>query len=404
MRLDPGHPVATADLERTVGQILDRRLLRDHSAPVAVAFSGGGDSLALLLTVSAWAAAAGRRLLVLTVDHRLNPASAGWTGDCAAVAARLGASFNALAWEGRKPAAGLPAAARSARHALLADAAREAGARILLMGHTADDIAEARRMRSTGSTTPEPREWSPSPAWPQGRGLFLLRPMLSVRRRHIREWLQARGETWIEDPANADLAYARSRARKALAEAGLVEEPAPSISPDDGAALRALAAACRADATTGDLRVPRLALRDTTAEARRRLVSIACLCAAGTDRPPRRRQVAAVAARLLAETSFVASLAGARIEADPYRVRFRREPGEVARGGLAPLRLAAGVTGVWDGRFEVSAQRAIEVLARPGATLPAVVREDGGFDELDARPLVHDRLLAACGLIAREPA
>ena len=404
MRLDPGHPVATSDLERTVGQILDRRLLRDHSAPVAVAFSGGGDSLALLLTVSAWAAAAGRRLLVLTVDHRLNPASAGWTGDCAAVAARLGVRFNALAWEGRKPAAGLPAAARSARHALLADAAREAGARVILMGHTVDDIAEARRMRSTGSTTPEPREWSPSPAWPQGRGLFLLRPMLSVRRHRIREWLQARGESWIEDPANTDLAYARSRARKALAEAGLAQEPAPSISPDDGAALRALAAACRADATTGDLRVPRPALRDTTAEARRRLVSIACLCAAGTDRPPRRRQVDDLAGRLLTGANFIASLAGARIEADPYQVRFRREPGEAARGGLAPLRLAAGAMGVWDGRFEVSAQQAIEVLARPGATLPAVAREDGGFDALDARPLAYDRLRAACGLIDREPA
>ncbi|WP_309603919.1 tRNA lysidine(34) synthetase TilS [Phenylobacterium sp.] len=402
MRLGPRHTVATPDLEQTVGAILDRRLLRDRAAPIAVAFSGGGDSLALLLTASAWAAAAGRRLLVLTVAHRLNPASAGWTRDCAAVAARLGARFNALAWEGRKPAAGLPAAARSARHALLADTAREAGARAILMGHTADDIAEARRMRATGSTTPEPREWAPSPAWPQGREVFLLRPLLTVRRQQIRAWLHARGESWIEDPANADLTYARSRARKALA-GGATDDALVSISPEDGVEIRVLAGSCRADGATGDLLVPRLAFREATADARRRLVSIACLCAGGNDRPPRGRQIDHVAARLLADASFIATLAGARIEADPHQVRIRREPGEVARGGLAPLRLAAGATGVWDGRFEVSAQRAIEVVARPGATLPAVVREDGGFDDLDARPLAHDRLLAACGRIACEP-
>ena len=404
MRLELGHAATAPDLDPAVGPILDRRLLRDHPAPLAVAFSGGGDSLALLLIAATWATAAGRRLLVLTIDHRLGPASAGWTRDCAAVAARLEASFVALAWEGRKPATGLPAAARRVRHALLADAARAAGARTILLGHTADDIAEARRMRATGSTTPEPREWTPSPAWPQGRGLFLLRPLLGVRRQEIRAWLRARGEAWIEDPANADLTYARSRARKALSAEAEADETPPSISPDEGAATRALAASCRADATAGELRVPRQALRETTAEARRRLVSIACLCAGGTDRPPRRRQVDDVAARLLTDASFTASLAGARIEADPHQVCFRREAGEAARGGLAPLRLAEGATGVWDGRFEVSAREAVEVRARPGLVLPVVARDDGGFEDLDARPLAYDRLRAACGLIDREPA
>jgi tRNA(Ile)-lysidine synthase TilS/MesJ len=38
---------------------------------VAVALSGGGDSLALLLASTAWASHVGRDLLVLTVDHGL---------------------------------------------------------------------------------------------------------------------------------------------------------------------------------------------------------------------------------------------------------------------------------------------------------------------------------------------
>jgi tRNA(Ile)-lysidine synthase len=73
----------------------------------------------------------------LTVDHQLQPASAAWTADAVAKARALGAEARALAWTGDKPATGLSAAARAARHALLADAARAAGARVLLLGHTA---------------------------------------------------------------------------------------------------------------------------------------------------------------------------------------------------------------------------------------------------------------------------
>ncbi len=112
----------------TVQAILDRRLRAQSRRPVAVALSGGGDSLALLLASDTWAKAAKRSLLVLTVDHGLQAESAAWTTACAATAERLGLAFRALAWIGDKPSTGLPAAARAARQALLADAARDAGA------------------------------------------------------------------------------------------------------------------------------------------------------------------------------------------------------------------------------------------------------------------------------------
>jgi tRNA(Ile)-lysidine synthase len=200
----------------TVTAALDRRLRPVAAAPLAVGFSGGGDSLALLILTLDWARAQGRAVVSLTVDHQLNPASAAWTAAAAARAQALGARAQALAWTGDKPSAGLPAAARAARHALLADAARAAGARVLLLGHTRDDLAEAAAMRAEGSTVSDPREWSPSPAWPQGRGVFALRPLLAVGRAEIRDWLSARGETWLDDPANEDLKYARARARRRL--------------------------------------------------------------------------------------------------------------------------------------------------------------------------------------------
>lgn len=388
---------AASDLEGLVGDVLDRRLLAGHGRPLAVALSGGGDSLALTLAAAHWARRAGRRLLVLSVDHRLRPESAGWTESCAAVAARLGAAFRPLAWTGARPAAGLPAAARAARHALIAEAARAAGARVILMGHTADDVLEARLMRASGSTTPEPREWAPSPAWPQGRGVFLLRPMLGLRRQAIRGWLRARGETWIEDPANGDRTYARPRAREALAGGAQPVAPAPPAS-----AAR-LAQACRPD-PRGGFEIARADLRAADRDAVARFVSAACLSAAGTSRPPAGVRVRRLAERLARSDGFVATLAGARISADARLVRFGREPGEAARGGLAPLRLAAGDTAVWDGRFAVTAEGPAEVRPLRRTTLPAAVAADGSPAALRIEPLTYERLLAACGAVEREPA
>lgn len=402
--------------------VLDRRLSARSPHPLALALSGGGDSVALLLAARAWARARGRRLLVLTVDHGLQPQSAAWTQACAALAARAGADFRPLTWEGEKPARGLPAAARAARHRLLAAAARAAGARVMLTGHTADDAAEARAMRRAGSSTPEPREWSPSPAWPEGRGLFLLRPLLALRRAALRDWLAAQGQTWIEDPANLDLRYARARARAALAGGGTAAASDP--------AAFALAEAARVE-PWGEIVIARRALAAAAPGEAERLLGLACVCAGGGMRLPGAAARARLAAQATTGTPRAATLAGARVVTDGAVVRIAREPGEAARGGLAPAKLHAGEPVVWDGRFELRAagpglearplaglgrrlpadqRRALARLpvAARGA-LPAIIGPAGvscpllGASEVEVAGLVEDRFRAAAGLIDREP-
>ena len=399
-----------------VRAVLDRRLAAGSGAPIAVALSGGGDSRALALLAADWAQAHGRQLAILTVDHGLSPDSAAWSGACAALALRLGAAFHPLAWTGDKPAQGLPAAARAARHRLLANAARRIGARVVLLGHTASDLAEAAAMRAAGSTTPSPREWAPSPAWPEGRGVFLLRPMLAASRAQVRDWLVAQGETWIDDPANDDPRFARARAR--LAGPDAAEPPAP-LEPE----LAALAAAAHVDAA-GVVALPRTGLPP-------RLVAAAALCAAGSSRPPRADRLARVMEHLALDEPFIATLSGARIQAKAGRALFMREPGELLRTGLADQMLAPGEQLVWDGRFEIVAERVAviaplaghaaqlprdqraalrEIPARARAALPAVLDGDdaacpllGETPGLTVRSLVRERLLAASGAVAREP-
>lgn len=411
--------VSPAGFETTALGILDRRLRTDTLAPLAVALSGGGDSLALALIASAWAKTQGRPLLVLTVDHGLRQESAQWTARCRATALRLGAKFQDLSWEGSKPLRGLPAAARAARHGLLAEAARKAGAPVILMGHTADDLAESARMRAAGSTTPDPREWAPSPAWPEGRGVFLLRPLLGAGREEIRAWLRARSETWIDDPANGDLRFARARARATPDDGG----PPSSDAPDG---LADLALATETDAA-GTLTIPRARLRHPAARA---FVAMASLCAAGTARPPRSERAERLAERLAGEGTVALTLCGARIEADDLAVRFLRDAGEAERHGFPDL--TAGPDGaVWDGRFEIFSEQPLlvrgvnslrgrlprEIRTALGAFAPKVreglpigIHSDGELQLLVGQPpgaqvraLAYGRLLAACGAVSREP-
>ena len=117
-------------------------------APVTLGVSGGGDSMALMHVAADWAQRRKRRLVVLSLDHGLSPHGPAWNDQVARAATSLGLDWLGLNWEGAKPESGLAEAARQARHALLAEAAREQGAKVILLGHTLDDLAEADWMRA----------------------------------------------------------------------------------------------------------------------------------------------------------------------------------------------------------------------------------------------------------------
>lgn len=349
MQLTPDGAANGSGLTARVFAGLDRRLRRDDDRPVALALSGGGDSIALLRLAAAWAGERGRPLLALTVDHGLNPRSKDWTRFAGAAARAAGADWRALAWEGEKPTTGLTAAARAARHRLIAEAARVAGARIVLFAHTADDVAEADLMRAEGSTLGRVREWSPSPVWPEGRGLMLLRPLLEERRETLRAWLAGQGADWIEDPANADPRFGRSRARRALAgTAPDGERGVGAMDGEGGGSHAGISATAEGTAWIA---------RDVGARA----LAAAMVCVGGGATPPRGDRLARLVRRLRASEDFAATLCGARLEAHGETVVLMREAGELVRRPLAPpvlappvlapLVLAPGVEAVWDGRF-----------------------------------------------------
>jgi tRNA(Ile)-lysidine synthase len=165
--------------------------------PWAVAFSGGADSLALLLLV--WAHWPGRRrsLRVMHFDHRLRGAeSRADAAFCRRVAAALDLTYIAGAWAGRHPDAS-EAEARAVRMAFL-----EKHARVVWFGHQQDDIAESMLMRlargsgSGGLAAPRPVQLEP-------RGRVHLRPLLVLKKDEVVAALRSAGLSWREDSSNA---------------------------------------------------------------------------------------------------------------------------------------------------------------------------------------------------------
>ena len=293
---------------------------------------------------------------------------------------------------------------------------------MILLGHTADDRAEAAAMRQAGSTTPDPAVWSPSPVWPAGRDLYLLRPMLNITRSALRQFLAARGEAWIEDPANDNLLFARSRARLDL-------KPSPTDLPDDPS-IAELTTLARSVTFENGFLMDRDILRQSTRRVARALVGRACLCAGGGSRSAKGPRLDRLTDALLGSEDFIATLVGCRVDADRDKVLWARNPGEIRRGGHGVTAIKAGVASVWDGRFEVISSRPLIVSPLAGhgprlssaaqlalkalpstarASLPVVMGDRVVAPSLERAPGVEvsdvtwKRFQAACGEFQTEP-
>ncbi len=122
---------------------------------LAVAVSGGPDSLALAMLAKAWSDARGGSLVALTVDHGLRPESTGEARQVGRWLKKRGIPQRILRWDGPKPGSALQAEARSARYALLTGWCRARGILHLLLGHQREDQAETVLMRLERGSGPD---------------------------------------------------------------------------------------------------------------------------------------------------------------------------------------------------------------------------------------------------------
>jgi tRNA(Ile)-lysidine synthase len=185
------------------------------------AVSGGADSTALLAALATLCSDGAERrfhLAALHVDHALR-------GDeslrDAAAAAALSENLNVpcrvvtaaagfIEGEARRTGRGVEAAARDFRHKALREEAERLGARFIVIAHTHDDMLENTLLRALRGAGP-----AGLAAMPERNGR-ILRPLITVSRACITEYLHKRGLTWREDSSNADERYLRNRIRRRL--------------------------------------------------------------------------------------------------------------------------------------------------------------------------------------------
>ena len=219
----PSAESGAAAIDTAAAALVDKAMAafaaRAPGLPIAVGYSGGADSTALLLAcaqrwpgqVHAW-----------HVHHGLQAAADAFEVHCRSVCARWDvplavAHVDARAQPGESP----EAAARQHRYKafdLLAQAQTALAAiqTVALAQHADDQVETLLLALSRGSGLPGlaamPAQW-------QRGALHYHRPLLAVPGAALRHWLRQHGEVWIEDPSNADVRYTRNRIRSELAPA-----------------------------------------------------------------------------------------------------------------------------------------------------------------------------------------
>ena len=187
---------------------------------LAVAVSGGIDSIALLHCTARQAAGHGIEVHALHVHHGLHPQADAWMAQVAAQCARWRRGGAPIQFHGHRlagrPRAGdsIEAWARRERYAALAEMARRAGCTVVLLAHHRRDQAETVLLQALRGAGPAGLSAMPREALRDG--LTWVRPWLHQPRQAIEAYARRWRLGHVSDPANADDRHARSRLRQRL--------------------------------------------------------------------------------------------------------------------------------------------------------------------------------------------
>lgn len=188
---------------------------------IAVGVSGGGDSMALIRFVLRWAQSCQATVVALTVDHGLRGDSRQEAETVGGWLKELAVPHYILSWKGDKPATQIQAAARKARYALMEDWCAANHFLHLCVGHTSNDQAETYLMReSHGSGNDGLAGMSQILELHKCR---VLRPLLTMNRDELRQFLKQENATWAEDPSNENETFERVRWRRHMAKEQMPE-------------------------------------------------------------------------------------------------------------------------------------------------------------------------------------
>ncbi len=323
---------------------------------LAVAVSGGSDSMALVILAYEWAKARGGQLTAITVDHGLRAGS-----DLEAMQVdnwmrARGIKHEILMWPGSKPTTGRQRRARDARYALIDSWCQKRHILHVLLGHTADDQAETHLMRLRRQSQPD--GLASMSAVRELCHCRVLRPLLGISREDLRAMLRDDGQGWIEDPSNIDPRFERTRLRRLIADGSFSANALVANAKDfgylrakaDGAADKFLAHHARLH-PAGFLNLDRGPLADVSWETATRAVGRAIATIGGGWHLPGSRPISRLLDSFQNASPTSKTLGGCRVIVAADEITICREKRNLPH----EIFLESDMSFVWDNRIAVSA-------------------------------------------------
>ena len=186
-------------------------LLPEKPSHIAVAVSGGADSMALTLLTNNWAKARKVKLTAITVDHNLRPESKFEAETVHKWCKKYKINHTILTYTGVIPTSNIEAVAREYRYELLTNYMKDKSINYLLIAHNQDEQRETFFLNlARGSGV---YGLCGMPTISERMGIKIIRPMLNFTKQEIKEYLNSIQQEWIEDPSNSDTKYKRVRIR-----------------------------------------------------------------------------------------------------------------------------------------------------------------------------------------------
>lgn len=390
---EPIAPAEFANLMTAVGPF-------ESNPHIAVACSGGADSLALSLLLHEWAAGRNARITALTVDHRLRPESASEARRVRSWLRQRGMRHCVLVRPEGPLNGNLQAAARRVRYDLMTSWCEAHGVLHLALAHHRDDQAETLLLRLARGSGVDGLAGMATIS--ETSSMRYLRPLLDIPGARLRATLRERRQHHVDDPSNVDDAFRRVRLRKAapiLAEEGLTAERLAATARSMARARDALQhqtseclAACATLYPEGYCRVEEDILLAAPEEIALRALSRLVTCVGGREYPPRLQRLA----RLYGALTAPDGLRGGRTLSGCRILRWR--------GSLLICREARAATETcaldgmlrWDGRFRIdsAAPAGLRVRRLGQAGWRAARARQGDLDGAHVPPAVRPSLPA----------
>lgn len=324
----------------------------EPSPVMAVALSGGSDSMALTLLAQRWAEASGGRIIALTVDHQLRPDSEYEAQQVARWMQHRGIEHHILTPMHTPAGNNLMQAARQWRYRALAEWCRLHGVLHCLVAHNQGDQLETALLHAARGTTED--GGAGMSAIRLYRGVRFIRPLLTTPKSELQDFLRGEQTIWIEDPTNAKPEFARTQARQMLASSNLEDaiaqhqaHAAARMQRERDAADAAMR--CVAVYPSGYAVLKMAPWRMLEPTLRSQLLADIIACIGGHIHRPRYHETAWLESSMNAARGKQ-TLGGCLVEWNLEEATISREPARCE----PPITLKGHGTVLWDQRFRVT--------------------------------------------------